>query len=129
NALVDAPNCFTVAPEHLKLVLYGGQIAPNITGITILGNQLERNLFAIAPDQHRDMGFLDPFGLIDCATHLIIFPFERCFLLSPQSSYHLERLAQIAQAGGSVGVLIPIGVVFLPCPSSSHTQGESSMRE
>src|SRR5260370_31484705 len=99
--------------EHLELMLNGSKIAVYITGITILRHQFERNLLATTCNQHRDMRFLYPFGLIDGPMDLVILPFKVYLLLRPHSQNDLNRFAQLFQPRLSIRILVAIGAIFV----------------
>src|SRR5437764_491855 len=96
NALIIASNRLTVLSDHVKLVLNGFQIAADITGISILRDQLKGDLLTTATNQQGDMWFLYSFGLIDRAAHLVIGALKDRFLLGPHRQDHLESLTEIA---------------------------------
>src|ERR1700740_1160395 len=106
NALIIASTPGTMLFYHGKFVLDGFHIAAHITGIAILRDQLEGDLLTPAANQQRDVWLLYSFGLIDRAAHLVIGALKDRFLLGPHRQDHLESLAQITQACGSVGILV-----------------------
>src|SRR6266567_6273813 len=116
NALVITFHALTMLFDHSKLLFHGDRITTYVAGIGILSHQLERDFFAIAPDQQWDMRFLDAFGLVNRATHLVIVALKVCLLLSPHRQYDLHGLAQMTKTLRAIRIFIAIGAIFLLIP-------------
>ncbi len=97
NAVEVASGGLAMPFEYGELVPDGRQIARHVTGICVLRDQFERDLFTVAPNQQGNMRVLHPFGLIDGAMCLIIVTFKNGFFLLPHRQYDLDRFAQLAQ--------------------------------
>jgi hypothetical protein len=129
DALVIAPDGFTVGFEHGELVLDRLQIAKHITGIGVLRDQFEGHLLAATANQDRDMRLLDPLGLVDRAMYLVVFALEDGFFLRPHCQDHLHRLAETPQARSRIRIVVAIAAILVFVPASPDTEVKSPVRE
>src|SRR5579885_2620076 len=122
DAIVIAPDRLAMAFDHIELVLDGLKVAANIAGIAVLRDQLERDFLTTAANQQRNMRLLHSFGLIYCASYLIILALEGRFFLRPHRPNDLQRLTQQAQTVGGVGIIVPIGAILVLIPSCPNAK-------
>jgi len=94
-----------------------------------LRHQLERHLLATTANQQGDMRLLDPFGLVDRATYLVVLAFKDRFFLCPHSQDYLNGITQAAQTFSCVRILIAIGAIFVLKPACSNTKVQASVAE
>src|SRR5262249_27234409 len=97
NALVVTSHTLAMVLEDSQLLLHRARISAYVAGVGLLCHQFERPLLATTPDQQRDMGLLDPLGLIDGPPHLIRGALEMRLPLLPHRQNEAYRLAQLAQ--------------------------------
>src|SRR5260370_17792217 len=84
DALIVAPDLVTMLFDNRKFVFKPLIIqVTDITGIGILRPAFERYLFACAANQQGNMGFLNSFGLLVCATHMVLFAFQYSLFIAP----------------------------------------------
>src|SRR5450432_1811816 len=127
NTLVIAPNIFTMLSDHVKFVLNSVDLARHVAAIAILRNKLERDFLTTTANEQGNMRLLHTLWLVDCTLHLIIFALKDGFLLRPHRQDHLNRLAQLTQTFGRIGIGIAISLVLMLVPASTNPKIEPSM--
>ena len=108
--------------KNCELVLQGLQVAAHITGIAILGDQLQCDFLTTTTDQDWNMWFLYTLWLIDRAPDLVVFAFKDSLFLGPHGMDHLQRFTQHAQALRGIWIRIAIRFVLMFIPASADAE-------
>src|SRR5258707_2510384 len=93
DTIVITSDGYAVLFENGQFALNSRQIANDIAGISVLSDQLERDLLAPTGDEQGNVRLLDTLGLVDRTSDVVIGALESRFLLRPHGENNLHGLA------------------------------------
>src|SRR6266545_6086157 len=127
HRVVVTADRLAVLAQHIELVANGLDVRVEVARISVLRDELERDLLPRSADPDRRMRLLYGLGLVDCPADLVVAALERRLVLRPHRFDDLQRLAQHAQPFRRVGILVAVGTVLVVVPARADAEDEPAM--